>query len=265
MPYANGRLHLAAAACLCLTVAGCASMETFFADLLPDEQEATASEQEALLAAGPRARSTVPAGIGPFDRGKVHFQSGRYGMALEDFRTALDNDPRSVRTLNAIAASYDHLRRFDLAEKYYRRAMAVDPASAQTLNNMAYSYMMRSEWVRDERHLARAEDLLRRAEAAAPGNATVLGNLQLVAERRGRQAEPEASTHLASRLPAGVAVIRHDPYAGWVERRNESSYYLVTRPDPDVAARLRAIEADPGLVAVEHARLPRLVALLPQP
>src|SRR5882724_5774720 len=56
-------------------------------------------------------------------RGKANFAAGRYGVALGQFEQVLAEQPESVRALNAIAATYDQLRNFDLAQQYYDRAL----------------------------------------------------------------------------------------------------------------------------------------------
>lgn len=78
--------------------------------------------------------------------GKVHFEAGRYGLAAEAFRKAVDGDPVSVASLNGLAASYDKIGRFDLAERYYRRALTIEPDSVQSLNNLGYSYLMQGRY-----------------------------------------------------------------------------------------------------------------------
>ena len=79
----------------------------------------------------------------PYGIGKEKFAAGQFGLALESFQKALDQNGPSVDRLNALAATYDQLSRFDLADRAYRQALVLDPESAQTLNNIGYSYLLR--------------------------------------------------------------------------------------------------------------------------
>lgn len=100
----------------------------------------------------------------PYALGKKQFADGLYGMALKSFRVALVHEPKSLDRLNAVAATYDKLGRFDLAERYYALALGVDPNSVQTLNNIGYSFLMQKDYVSARYYLdqaakvARAED-----------------------------------------------------------------------------------------------------------
>lgn len=105
-------------------------------------------------------------------RGKAHFSEGRYGLALKEFRTTVAAAPMSVEALNALAATYDQIKRFDLAEDYYQRALTQAPQSAQTLNNMGYSYMLQGKF-------DVASAYLREAKRLDAVNVTVAANLEL--------------------------------------------------------------------------------------
>ncbi|UCH49060.1 MAG: LytR C-terminal domain-containing protein [Betaproteobacteria bacterium] len=91
-----------------------------------------------------------------YQLGKRQFASGLYGMALKSFRTALAKEPGSVDFLNAVAATYDKLGRFDLSERYYARAIAIDPRSVPTLNNVGYSFLLQEDYVSARRYLEQA-------------------------------------------------------------------------------------------------------------
>jgi len=93
--------------------------------------------------------------------GKKQFADGLYGMALKNFRVALVNEPRSLDRLNAVAATYDKLGRYDLAERYYARALGVDPNSVQTLNNVGYSFLMQKDYVSARYYLNQADKVSR--------------------------------------------------------------------------------------------------------
>jgi Flp pilus assembly protein TadD len=97
----------------------------------------------------------------PYVLGKKQFADGLYGMALKNFRVALLDEPRSLDHLNAVAATYDKLGRFDLAERYYAQALGVDPNSVQTLNNVGYSFLMQKDYVSARYYLNQADKVAR--------------------------------------------------------------------------------------------------------
>lgn len=129
-------------------------------------------------------------GLSSYAQGKVDFAAGRYGLAIKRFRMAMAERPDSVEAVNALAASYDQIKRFDLAERYYRRALAMDPNSAQTLNNLGYSMLLQGK-----ADLAQA--LLDDAGLRAPDNVVIAANAQIAAAKvvagdSGPSAEPQA-------------------------------------------------------------------------
>jgi tetratricopeptide (TPR) repeat protein len=93
--------------------------------------------------------------------GKKQFADGLYGMALKNFRVAMVQEPKSLDRLNAVAATYDKLGRFDLAERYYAQALGVDPNSVQTLNNIGYSFLMQEDYVSARYYLNQADKVAR--------------------------------------------------------------------------------------------------------
>lgn len=96
---------------------------------------------------------------GPYERGKAHLKSGHLGLAARAFHAAIARGQDTVKTLNALAATYDLLRRFDLSAEYYDRALLRDPNSVQTLNNMGYSYLLQNDLAPASRYLAAAQKL----------------------------------------------------------------------------------------------------------
>lgn len=100
----------------------------------------------------------------PYVLGKKQFAEGLYGMALKNFRVAMVRAPKSLDRLNAVAATYDKLGRFDLAERYYAQALGVDPNSIQTLNNIGYSFLMQKDYVSARYYLDQAARVARAEE-----------------------------------------------------------------------------------------------------
>lgn len=106
-------------------------------------------------------RQTVVEAADPYATGKKQYADGLYGMALKNFRIALVREPKSIERLNAVAATYDKLGRYDLSERYYANALAVDPRSVLTLNNVGYSFLMQKDYVSARYYLEQAATVAR--------------------------------------------------------------------------------------------------------
>jgi hypothetical protein len=141
------------------------------------------------------ATSETP--VDAYASGKENFAAGRLGLALVDFERALEEHGPSVDRLNALAATYDRLSRFDLADRAYRQALVLDPNSPQTLNNLGYSYMLRGRADLAAAYLAKAQSL-------AKGDPTIGANLAIANEAIERPAIEPASVqqiHVAEPAP----------------------------------------------------------------
>lgn len=155
--------------------------------------------------------------VDPYKLGKKQYANGLYGMALKNFRIALVRDPKSIDKLNAVAATYDKLGRFDLSERYYARALAVDPKSVLTLNNVGYSFLIQKDYVSARYYLEQAATV---AAGNSKYNDTVGANLvsldmaesRTVAQLQ-RPIEPRTtnvSIETGSRLQEEIAVNKQD-------------------------------------------------------
>ncbi|HWK93883.1 MAG TPA: tetratricopeptide repeat protein [Pseudolabrys sp.] len=177
-----GRLVLAA--CVGLLLAGCNTVGDSFADAGDKggaDAFAAASPQEAAPFGEPTPQGKL-LGDNPADDlsiGKAYFRAANYGMAEKHFRRAVELHPNDAEAWLDLAASYDHLKRFDLADRAYAQAIGLAGPKIQILNNQGYSYMLRGDNARAMRKL----DEARRRE---PGNPYVLSNLRLLQESAGR-------------------------------------------------------------------------------
>jgi Flp pilus assembly protein TadD len=102
-----------------------------------------------------------------------HFNRGSYGLAQRYFRDAVEKAPRDGSAWIGLAASYDHLGRFDLADQAYRQALKLVGETTALLNNRGYSYMLRGDLVAARRYFLKAY-------AREPGNPIILNNLKLL-------------------------------------------------------------------------------------
>jgi tetratricopeptide (TPR) repeat protein len=218
----------------------------------------------------------------PYERGKQQFSDGRYGLAKKYFESALEQDLDSIEVLNALAASYDHLARFDQAERYYLRALSIDPVSRQTLNNLGYSYLM-------QRRYDVALTYLREAQDLDPTDSLVASNLQMAEAGLGiatltfaaSPMDPGGLEQLASGSRSTVMRMGTNPTAVepvsdvvhikavatrddlWVERTGSGVQTLITQPSAEIllAAREAGIPLHIGNYKAESA----LSALAIQP
>ncbi len=190
--------------------------------------------------------SSFTADMTPYERGKRHFEAGHLGLALQSLRRALAEQPDSVETLNAVAAAYDRLGRFDLAGRYYRRALSVAPRSAQTLNNMGYSLMLQGR-------LDDASRYLERARALNNAHETIAANLTVVQRLAGAKREQNPAT--AKNEGDGTKVLRESPRLVWIERNSQKVQTLKVAVPPVPLAEATERPVRPADATVRPIRL----------
>jgi tetratricopeptide (TPR) repeat protein len=221
---------LAAAGLVALALGACTSFE-------PRPGFPTADDMAALTAPD------------PYTRGKLHLEAGRTGLAVHQFRLALERQPDSVPALNGLAIAYDRLGRQDLARHHFERALARDRHHVATLNNLG-------RWHMRQGRAATATAYLDRALAEDPGNAVVLANLRLVNDRAGTQAtRPEPVERMAPVPLTPSTEAQWRGHEAWIERSGRGVQTLVTRPDPEVVRTARETGLDPrwlSYVATRH-------------
>ena len=109
----------------------------------------------------------------PLHLGQEYFNRGIYGTAERYFQDAVEKAPKDPRAWIGLAASYDHLRRFDLADRAYAQAIALAGETTQILNNQGYSYMLRG-------NLTAAREKFNEAFQREPDNPTIQNNISLL-------------------------------------------------------------------------------------
>src|SRR5215468_4700448 len=114
---------------------------------------------------------------GAMTRGKAYFAEGQLGFALIAFQQALEQQPGSARALDAIAATYDKLQRYDLADHYYQQALEREPNSSDLLNNVGYSHMLRGDY-------EGARQYLQRAAVLNPASKVINANLAMIQQQQ---------------------------------------------------------------------------------
>jgi Flp pilus assembly protein TadD len=109
----------------------------------------------------------------PLHLGQEFFNRGIYGIAQRYFQDAVEKAPKDPSAWIGLAASYDHLRRFDLADRAYHQAIGLTGETTQILNNQGYSYMLRGK-------LTAAREKFKEAFQREPDNPTIQNNINLL-------------------------------------------------------------------------------------
>jgi Tfp pilus assembly protein PilF len=66
----------------------------------------------------------------------------KHKPAIEEFRTAVEINPRNAKAYNAMGVSYDALGAHSRAVESYTAALAIDQKLDYVLNNLGYSYLL---------------------------------------------------------------------------------------------------------------------------
>ena len=90
---------------------------------------------------------------------------GNVALALESYRKAFRDDPRSIEALAGIATCYDRMGRFDLSRRHYEAALAIAPGEPRLYAAFAGSLDLQG---RGEEAVAVRRELTQRAAAAVP-------------------------------------------------------------------------------------------------
>ena len=169
---------------------------------------------------------TALANKSPYERGTVHFAAGSFGLALQSFQQTLQRDRKNIAALNAVAATYDRLGRYDLARPYYGRALALKSDSVQTLNNIGYSSLMQKSAHRARRYLDAAlkidaDNVVVKQNAAIAQDMITKQKKIIVEPVADKPEAPRAATQAQSRV--------------WVETTSRKVQTLVTTSRTPVA------------------------------
>lgn len=101
------------------------------------------------------------------------FNRGNFGVASRYFRDAVEKAPKDVSAWIGLAASYDHLGRFDLGDQAYGQAVRLGGETVALLNNRGYSNMLRGNLIGARRDFLKAYTL-------DPKNPIIRNNLKLL-------------------------------------------------------------------------------------
>ncbi len=122
-------------------------------------------EYDAALAELEVAGQTLPNDAGVFElKGYIQRRQGKQEQAVRSLERAIDLDPRNTFTLQQIALSYHHLRRFAEEKSVLDRALAIEPNDVDTKEARAF---VEFHWKADARPLHQMLDSIRATNPAA--------------------------------------------------------------------------------------------------
>jgi Flp pilus assembly protein TadD len=162
----NSLIRLAIAVPILIAAAGC----TYFGGSSGDSLSADKKDEEL---------ASTTFGSGPekvwLEKAKANFRRGEYGLAERYYRQAVEERHDNIEAWLGLAASYDHLKRFDEADKAYKVVTSIAGNTSTVLNNLGYHYMLKGDY-------AAAEKALRSAQEQDPNNPYIRKNLGLLAD-----------------------------------------------------------------------------------
>ncbi|MGI9385754.1 MAG: tetratricopeptide repeat protein [Methyloligellaceae bacterium] len=106
-------------------------------------------------------------------KAQKHFAKQDYGLAEKFFREAVEHNSNNTDAWIGLAASYDHLRRFDLADRAYKVVVKQAGYTVTVHNNRGYHYYLQGKMAEARKHFVAANRI-------DPANPYVLQNLELV-------------------------------------------------------------------------------------
>jgi Flp pilus assembly protein TadD len=128
--------------------------------------------------------------------GRALADNGNSQAAFDVLSRAHSPDNPDWSILSVQGTTLDKLGKHEEARRYYASALRIVPEEPSVLSNLGLSYMLTKE-------LPKAEETLRRADAASRADARIRQNLALVVGLQGRFAEAESI--VKADLPADEA------------------------------------------------------------
>ena len=144
---------------------------------------------------------------GALAEARAQLALGNVGLAIEQFRVALRQAPRSVDSLVGIARCYELMGRADLSRRYFEEALAVDPANGAALGALAESLARQGRT--GEATQVRAEIALR----SKPQGSNVHWTIDEPSPQPPATVPPSASATVTVDLPPAAAALPPAPAA----------------------------------------------------
>jgi len=204
----------------------------------PQDIEAALQYGKALRAAGQRSQAVAVLEqttlAHPSDKallagyGRALADNGNFQQAFEVLGRAHSPEDPDWRILSAQGAVLDQLGQGEEARQYYASALRIVPEEPSVLSNLGLSYVLSKD-------LAKAEEILRRANSRPDADPRVRQNLALVIGLRGHMAEAESL--VKEGRPPGEAA------ANVAYLRKMLAKQASAKPDTDNTASIKTVRA----------------------
>ena len=152
----------------------------------------------------------------PERRGDIFMARKMYREAVDAYREALDNQPRSARLYNKLGISFHHQLNFGEARRHYERASKLDEKYAQAINNLGTVHYA-------EQNYRRAQKTYQKALKITPKSASIHSNLGTAYFARRKYKKASEAYQTALELDPNV-----------FEHRNETGTLLQERSVNDL-------------------------------
>ncbi|MEH6526541.1 MAG: hypothetical protein V7723_10760 [Sneathiella sp.] len=173
-----------------------------------------------------------------YKRGKYYIEKGYNGLALNQFKLALLEDPDNIDSLNAVAIIYQRLNRPDLAEQAFSDAILLDTDSALTLNNFGYFHLMQGRPKQAITYFETARKVKEYEDVAT-------SNLELATQTIQQEAAvSKASIEIVEDILEPVETIDRVS----LERMSNSVYMLNTKLNPTYENAIIRLKINPLLI-----------------
>ena len=207
----------------------------------------TTGQPQISLRAGTRVGGDVSVAAG-----QAYLARADYGLAIEEFRKVLRDEPNSPAAIQGLAMSYERLQRYDLSDRYFQEALALSPRDPGVYRAYASSLRAQGRTADAVTLSADMEAMLAAGSTAAPSAAVAVaaGDGGSDISRPAERHQAETLTLPPLTAPAGTSarieqVARRGAH---LERVSLSEVRLVTRntaPDSRVSIDIAALMAAP--------------------
>lgn len=173
-----------------------------------------------------------------YERGKYYIEKGYNGLALNQFKLALLEDPDNIDSLNAVAIIYQRLNRPDMAEQAFSDAILLDTNSALTMNNFGYFHLMQGRPKQAITYFETARKVKEYEDVAT-------SNLELATQTIQQEAAVSmASVEIVEEILEPVEAIGNIS----LERMSNSVYMLNTKLNPAYENAIVRLKISPLLI-----------------
>ncbi|RDY59865.1 tetratricopeptide repeat protein [Flagellimonas nanhaiensis] len=80
-----------------------------------------------------------------YDKGQMFFSEGKYAIAIEHYKNAVEEDSKFAFAWDMIGYSYRKLEEYDKAIHNYEKSLEIDPKGKMPLINIAYAYEYKND------------------------------------------------------------------------------------------------------------------------